>query len=40
MDPAKIVISKVQGERRFQVFPLLREAICEPRKSSHRHSDI
>lgn len=40
MNPAKVVVRKVQRERRFQVFPLLTKTKTQPRESSHRGSDI
>lgn len=38
MNTAKIVIREVHGDGGFQVRQLLAERVCEPRKSSHRHS--
>ena len=40
MHAAKIIVSEIERERGFQVFPLLTESISQSRKSSHRHSDI
>src|SRR5256885_2151308 len=40
MDATEVIISEVQRKRSLQVFPLLTKSIREPRKSSHRHSDI
>lgn len=40
VNAAEIVVREVQCERRFQVFPFLREAISQARESTHCHSDI
>jgi hypothetical protein len=37
VNPGKIVMSKMQRNSRFEIFHLLAECICQPRKPPHRH---
>lgn len=39
MHSAEVVVSKVNAVRRPQVFPLLREGVCQSREAAHLHSD-